>query len=176
MQWLANFIDKLFCFIPRIRLIRPDECGIRITCGHKYRLTPPGWYFVWPILQEIDVINVMPQIIDLREQSLTTADGKSIAISGAVEYSMRDVVKAVFNVQDYDRSLPTLCLGKIAEYVESHDFKDCKSTVIKEALRKEIREHVNAWGIAIKHIFITDNVVAKTYRIMFHGIQGVSNE
>lgn len=174
MNWLIELIDRLFWFVPRIAIIRPDENGVRITYGHRYRSLPPGLYLWWPVIQEIDIINVMAQVIDLREQSLTTLDGKSIAISGAVEYSIRDVVKAVLKVQDYDRSLPTLCLGKIAEYVESHDLADCKSAKIKEILRKEIREHVNAWGISVKHIFITDNIVATTYRIMLHNTIGTT--
>ncbi len=170
MNWLTQLIDRLFSWIPKISIVRPDENGVRITCGRWYRPLLPGLYLWWPPIQEIDIINVMSQIIDLREQSLTTLDGKSIAISGAVEYSIRDVTKAVLKVQDYDRSLPTLCLGKIAEYVESHNFIECKSVIIKEVLRKEIREHVNAWGIAVKHIFVTDNVIATTHRIMLHNI------
>lgn len=155
-------------WIPRICLINPDESGVRITGGKRFRAKGPGWYIWWPLIQECKKITVTPQVVDLREQSLTTQDGAEKAISGAVEYDIRDAIKAILHVQDYDKNLPTLCLGKIADYVETHPANECRSALIKTELRKEIREHVNKWGIRILNIFITDNVSAKTYRIMLH--------
>lgn len=168
MQWLKELIERLICLIPRIQLINPDEAGVRITGGKRYRAKGPGWYIYWPIIQECKKITTTPQIVDLREQSLTTSDGKKQVISGAVEYDIRDAVKAILKVQDYDKNLPTLCLGKITDYVESHPASDCRASLIKAEIRKEIREHVNKWGIHILNIFITDNVSAETYRVMLH--------
>ena len=173
MNWLHNLINKLLAWIPRLWMVNPDESGVRITLGSRVKTLVPGWYVYWPLMQECINIPSTPQVIDLRSQSLTTKNGRSVVISGAVEYSIRDAEKAILKIQDYDKSLPTLCLGKIAEYVETHDFENCKSVVIKEALRKEIREHVNAWGIAVKHIFITDNIIAKTYRVMLRNVRSV---
>lgn len=168
MEWLSQLINQLFCWIPRIYLVDPDEMGIRVTGGHRYRLKKPGWYIWWPVIQSIRVLTVTVQVIDLREQGLTTADNKSIAISGAVEYTVRDAVKALLCVQDVDKNLPTLCLGKISEYVETHEFTNCTSQQLKTELRKEIREHVADWGITIKHIYITDRINATAHKVMLN--------
>lgn len=162
----------LIAWIPRIQLINPDEAGIRITCGKRYRAKGPGWYVWWPMLQECKKITITPQIVDLREQSLTTLDGKKQVISGAVEYDIRDAVKAILKVQDYDKNLPTLCLGKITDYVEAHPASECRANLLKAEIRKEIREHVSKWGIRILNIFITDNTSAETHRIMLHASTG----
>ncbi len=172
MQWLINLIDKLTCGIPRIWIVEPDESGIRTTLGRHINPTPAGWYIFWPLIQSVIKITITPQIIDLREQSLTTLDGKKQVISGAVEYDIRDAMKAILHVQDYDKNLPTLCLGKISDYVEAHPASECRSALIKAELRKEIREHVNKWGIRILNIFITDNVSAETIRVMLHATTG----
>lgn len=168
MQWLKVLIDMIIAWIPRIQLINPDESGVRITGGKRYRAKGPGWYIWWPLIQECKKITITPQVVDLREQSLTTLDGEKRAISGAVEYDIRDAVKAILKVQDYDKNLPTLCLGKITDYVEAHPASECRASLIKTELKKEIREHVNKWGIRILNIFITDNVAADTKRIMLH--------
>ena len=152
--------------------MEPNESGIRTTLGSHYSSTPSGWYVFWPLIQSTIKITVTPQIVDLREQSLTTLDGEKQVISGAVEYDIRDAVKAILCVQDYDKNLPTLCLGKISDYVEAHPASECRSALIKAELRKEIREHVNKWGIRILNIFITDNVSAKTIRVMLHATTG----
>ena len=168
MQWLKQFFQFITDIIPRIWLVCPDESGVRITLGKRFRLTSPGWYVYWPLIQVVRKLTVTTQVIDLREQGLTTQDNKNLAISGAVEYTVRDSVKAILQVQDVDKNLPTLCLGKIAEYVETHDYDECTSEKIKTELRKEIREHVNAWGLAIKHIYITDRITTTAYKIMLN--------
>ena len=169
MQWLEKLINRVFKFIPRLKMIAPDEGGVRITLGSHVTTLKPGWFIYWPLIQTIPVIAIMPQVVDLREQGLTTLDGVGLAISGAVEYAVRDTRRAILEVQDYDRSLPTLCLGKIAEYVENHDQKNCTSEKIGTEVRREIREHANSWGISIKHVYITDRIVATAYKIMLNG-------
>ena len=165
MQWLTDLINKLFCFIPRIVLILPNEMGVRVTLGSRYRALNPGWYLYFPLLQVVEQLIVTPQVVDLKSQSLTTQDGKGIIISGAIEYSIKDIVRAILHVCNLDKSMLTLCLGKIAEYVETHDFSQCKSSDIKEQLRREIREHVTNWGIKVHHIFLTDNIAARSLRL-----------
>jgi len=161
MNWLSEILSKLLSVIPRLIFVLPDELGVRITMGKHIKSLVPGYYMVWPLIQEIQVITRTVQVVNLQEQGLQTLDGKSLAISGAVEYVVRDAVKAILEVQDVDKSLPVLCLGKIAEVVESRNFVDCTSENIKIELRKEIREHVGAWGVGVKHIFITDRIVAR---------------
>lgn len=165
MQWLTDLINRLLCIFPRIVLVHPDEMGLRISLGYCYKALEPGWYIYLPLLQFISKLPITPQVVDLKSQSLTTQDGKGIIISGAIEYSIRDITKAVLRVCNLDKSLPTLCLGKVAEYVETHDFIDCKSSAIKKELRREIREHVGDWGIQVHHIFLTDNITARSVRL-----------
>jgi regulator of protease activity HflC (stomatin/prohibitin superfamily) len=165
MQWLTDLINKLFCFIPRIVLILPNEMGLRITLGNHYRVISPGWYLYFPLLQQVLQLTVTPQVIDLKSQSLTTSDNKGIIISGAVEYGIRDVAKALLEVCNLDKTLPTLCLGKIAEYVETHTANECTTENIKNELRKEIMEHVNVWGIKLHHVYLTDRITARSVRV-----------
>ena len=152
--------------IPRLEFVLPDELVVRITMGKYVKSLTPGWFVVWPLIQEIQVITKTVQVVNLQEQGLQTLDGKSLAISGAVEYAVRDSVKAILEVQDVDKSLPVLCLGKIAEFVESRNLADCTSENIKTELRKEVREHVGAWGVGVKHIFITDRIIATAHKVM----------
>jgi regulator of protease activity HflC (stomatin/prohibitin superfamily) len=168
VEWLKQLLQLITDLIPRIWLVNPDESGVRVTLGSRIRPTPPGWWLYWPVVQLCQKLTTVIQVVDLREQGLTTVDGVSLAISGAVEYTIRDAVKAILQVTDVDKNLPTLCLGKIAEYVERNTYADCTSEKIKAELRKEIREHVNAWGVAVKHIYVTDRIEAKALKIMLN--------
>ncbi len=158
MGWIIELFNKATAFVPRIVLIAPDEGGVRVTLGKHLCTTPPGWYIIVPLVQELTALTVTPQVEDLRAQSIMTSDGHSMAVSGAVEYSIRDVTKALFNVQDFDKSLKNLALGVIVDYITNHTLDECRGSVsaIKEAVRKALRLKVNDWGIKLINVYITD--------------------
>ena len=166
MNWLIELTDRLFWFVPRIRLIRPDESGVRITCGHKYQLTPPGWYFVWPVLQEMEIINVMPQVIDIRSQSVLTKDGRDLCFGGGIMYRVSDPVKAILEVQDFDKSLYTLALGIVADYINQNDYNDCTVSGTREAILKGVREAAAGFGLKIMRMYVTDFGTTRNIRVL----------
>ncbi len=156
MNWLVNLIDKLFAFVPRLLIVEIDEAGIRTTLGKHVKVLEPGWYIYWPLIQQEYVIGVTPQVVDLRPQSVCY-EGCDYCISGAIQYRIRDIRAANFNVQDFDTALQNLALGVISEYVNSLE-SDKFLTVpeIKIAVLKGIKENARGWGLDIMKIFVTD--------------------
>lgn len=167
MTWLTQLFDRITSFIPRIQLVDPDEAGIRITLGSRYRLILPGWYIYWPLLQKCVVNTITPQIVDLRAQSVWTADGHDVTISGAIQYRITDVAKAILVVQDFDKSLDTLALGIIRKFTGCRTLEQChdQDALITEIL-KGIRDKAAGWGLKIMDVFITDNGSVKNIRLL----------
>ncbi len=166
MQWIAELISQLFCWVPRFQIIRPDENGVRITCGRKYKLLSPGLYLFWPLIQEIDILNIMPQVIDLRAQSVYTKSGINLCFGGGIMYRVDDAVKACLKVQDFDKSLYTLALGIVADYINQHDCNECSISTIREAVLKGIRENAAGWGLKVMRLYVTDFGTVKNIRIL----------
>ncbi len=157
MSWLKELISKLFAWLPRLYYINPDEGGVRITLGKYYELKEPGWYFYWPIIHQMCVIAIVPQVQDLRGQSLFTKDMENVLISGAVTYKVIDASKAILTVQDYDKSLMNTALGTITEFVTSKTKQECMDiTALKDEILKGLREEASGWGLKIMKIAITD--------------------
>ena len=170
MEWLREFISKLFSWLPRLYYITPDAGGIRITLGKYYKLKGPGWYFYWPIIHEMSVISVMPQVKDLRGQSLFTKDMENVLISGAITYKVIDASKAILAVQDYDKSLMTVALGIIAEFIASKTKQECMDIcALKDEILKGLREEASGWGLKIMKVAITDFGDTKNIRIVGDG-------
>ncbi len=167
MEWLREFISKLFSCLPRLYYINPDEGGVRITLGKYYKLKGPGWYCYWPIVHQMCVIAVMPQVKDLRGQSLFTKDMENILISGAITYKIIDASKAILAVQDYDKSLMNTALGIITKFVTSKTKQDCMDiTALEDEILKGLREEASGWGLKIMKIAITDFGDTKNIRII----------
>jgi regulator of protease activity HflC (stomatin/prohibitin superfamily) len=167
MEWLSELLRSLRDWFPRKCFISPDEGGVRITLGKVVRLLEPGWYLYWPPLQECRVIKIAPQIVDLRAQSSLTRDRVNLAISGGVKYRVSDCRKALLNVLDYDKTIQTLALGIIAEYINLRDFSELGDLIkIREAILAGIKEEARGMGLYIMRIYITDIGTAKNIRIL----------
>lgn len=160
MDWLARFIDRLLSIFPRIKIIAPDELGVRYTPkrrnGIKVSELKPGWYIWLPLIQNIETIRCKTQIVDLRSQSVWTSDRQDMTISGAIRYRVKSAQKALCEVYDYDQNVQAAALGIIQQYVREHELGDLNTQQIEAEVLKGVREASAGWGLFIEKVYITD--------------------
>lgn len=167
MDWIKELFQKLTCFIPRPLLLTKYEAGIRISFGKFNKSITAGWFWYIPLFQKIVWMEIQTQVVDLRGQSVRTEDGQSVIVSGAIQYSIKDIYKAFFNVQDIDKSLETLALGIILEFVNNRTLDECeKVEELKKEILKGIREAAQGWGVKIERIYITDLDKVRNIRLI----------
>lgn len=161
---LAEFLLK----IPPYAIINPDERGVFMRGGRYRRNLSPGFYFKWPIYDEVKIIPVKEQVINLPNQSVTTKDGKQLALSGAIRYEVDGPSRALLNVLDYDTSLQNLAMSVLASFVSRVNADRCDyDTLCKEVL-EELQSEAENWGLEVMDFWLTDFVEHKVYRIMTH--------
>ena len=170
MDWLRALIERLTCFIPRPTIMTVYEAGLRFTFGKYIKDITNGWFWWIPLFQRIQWMDIQTQVVDLRSQSVRTSDGQSVIVSGAIQYSVKDVRKAILNVQNVDTALEKLALGIILEFVKSKTVDECHDI---EALKKEIlrgiKEAAQGWGLKIERVFITDLDKTINIRLLTNG-------
>ncbi len=170
MEWLADLLKNLRDWLPRKYFINPDEGGVRITLGNHVKTLYPGWYYFWPVIQECKGINVAPQVVDLRPQSSLTKDLQDLAISGGIKYRVSDARKALLEAQDYDKSIQTVALGSICEFISKLSFEDVTDlSEIRDIILAGVREEAAGMGLKIMKVYITDIGRTKNIRIMGEG-------
>lgn len=167
MEWVKELLYKLTCFIPRPIILAEYEAGVRITWGSRNKVITNGMYWWVPLFQKLVYMEIQSQVADLRGQSVQTKDGKSVVVSGAIQYSIKNVYKAIFNVQDVDKALETLALGIILEYVKIRNLEECQDVgALKLEILKGIREAAQGWGLKIERVYITDLDKTRNIRLI----------
>src|SRR5690242_9864140 len=121
LEFLSQFLNELKPWV----VIMPWESGLRVRAGKYVSLLAPGFHYRIPVLDNCHSLNVKPRVVNLPHQSLKTSDGKNIAVSGALAYSIFDVVKTWGDVDDHEASLTNLSMGLIADYVANHSITEC---------------------------------------------------
>jgi len=169
MEWLNKLIERILEVVPRLWFVHPNESGVRITLGRFVRDTPTGWYVYWPLIQDCLKLDVTPQVVDLKNQSLMTTDGKQVVVSAAIQYRICDARKALLEVMNFDKSLQTLALGIVAKYVSTTQFDKVDAAKMKSQVRDGVQREVEDWGLKIEKVYITDLVVARHLRLLTDG-------
>ena len=154
-------------------MVEPDELGVRFTPklrgGLNIRQLSPGLWMWWPLIQRTIRVKVKTQVEDLRSQSLWTLDRHEVIISGAIRYRVRDAIKALCEVYDYDSNIQAIGLGIIQQYAMEHTLDDLDTRQIEAQALKGIREASKGWGLTIERVYITDIGRTRNIRLLTNG-------
>lgn len=126
-----------------------------------------GLHFVWPLgIDEVLVDNVVPTVDEFDEQSLTTCDGKSVTLSAVVMWSINDIEKILFSVEDSDSALQEAGCGTISEIVAETDWENCHSEIFRRTCERRIRSRVRKWGIKIHSVQFKNLTQSRAIRLL----------
>lgn len=170
MEWLKELFDKLLSVFPQLSMVNPDEAGYRITLGKYIKPIKPGWYIYWPLIQELSLITITPQVKDVRIQSVWTSDYVNLCVGLAIKYRVKDAVAAQLKVQDYDQSLQNSALIAGIEFVTAHLKEELNIIKMNEALTKILRAKAYGWGIDVQDVSVTDVGKTRNIRLLTNAI------
>jgi regulator of protease activity HflC (stomatin/prohibitin superfamily) len=161
-DWIAKAATSLRMIV----LVLPGQRGVICRRGQVKEVREPSLSFVIPIIDDATVVCVAEQVEDLRTQSVTTADGKAIMVSGKIRYRVEDPVKALFDVYDWDAALADEALGVIATECMKRSFKECLNHLdLANEILKAVRRVAKKWGIEVTGFTFTDMVVHRALRL-----------
>ena len=134
-------------------------------------LLPGNWYLLIPLIMEHAVIPIKVQPKDIRVQSVWTKDGKDLAVGGAIIYYVREPMKAILDVNDYDESIQIIALAEIRKWVGQHTLAELREGMeeLSKQLLAAVREGSSGWGLKIQSVEITDIGVTRNIRLLTNG-------
>ena len=103
----ANF---LCCICPiywcsAFKIVMEFQSAVLFTHG-KVRddSVPPGLHCINPLIQELELVDYRTQAMDVASQQVMTKDAVTVTIDCVIYIRVLDGLKAILEVQDYDRS------------------------------------------------------------------------
>ncbi len=158
INWLLN--------LSFFSIIFEDEAGVFLRGGRYTRTLDAGFYWKWPLYDNIEKTTITEQTIDLPNQSVETADGVPMAVSGTLRYTIVDAKKALLEVRDYDESLQNIGLKSIAGYIARTNRPDLIFSQLEKEVSDELKLEADDWGLDIIEFNLTDLVKHRIYRLM----------
>ena len=144
----------LIIFFLGIKILRPVEVGIIEFLGRYSKTGSAGFNWIVPFLSKIYRINITERRVDIDPQSIITKDKLNAVVDGVVYYKVEDAQKAIYNVENYKTSVPSLAkttlravIGKMT-LTEANENRD----QINEEVEKILSKEVTKWGIDVVRV------------------------
>ncbi|MFK7803213.1 MAG: SPFH domain-containing protein [Anaerolineae bacterium] len=137
-----------------IRIVRPVEVGVIEFLGKFSRISNPGFNWIIPGLHKMHRIEITERKVDIEPQSIITQDKLNAEVDGVVYYKVTDAHNALYNVQSFESSVPSLAkttlravIGKLT-LTEANENRSKINDEIEIILDRE----VSKWGITVERV------------------------
>ena len=154
MGYFAFALLIVAIFVFGIRIIRPVEVGVVEFLGRYTRTAESGFNWIFPGLFRMLRVNITERRVDIEPQSIITKDKLNAVVDGVVYYKVVDAKMAIYNVNNYVASVPSLAkttlravIGKMT-LTEANENRDSINVEVEKILSRE----VDKWGIDVVRV------------------------
>lgn len=183
-EWIGQIAAWFGQWVPRWIVLNSTEGAVRFNTLRlrdlaRFRWDPsvkmevlgPGFHFWWPAVTELKMWIVARQSINLTTQTLTTKDGKVIAVGAVMVFKFDDVLKVIAHTYDPDATIRAVAAGVVqrvcsqASWEELQRVKDegILDQHLKRSLTKALRRR---FGVRVLDATLTDFSPCRVIKII----------
>ncbi len=168
------YFDKLFELLINLWdwirfwvVLNPNEGGVIITLGKHVRVVGPGVHLKWPLVSELALCDTAIQTMELRPQTITTKDNKSVVVTAIIKFQIKDVKPILLEVTDFDDVLKDTTMGHIRALCSECTFDALRSDKdIEKDVLNLVRADVNRYGFKVYKVTFADLGCIKSIRLI----------
>jgi regulator of protease activity HflC (stomatin/prohibitin superfamily) len=170
-----KLLDLLISFGERVlpfEVINHYDRGVRLRFGKavskdgKPTILDPGLHWKWPFIDDINSHMVKATTMDLKEQTITTKDDKSIVVRGVVKYEIDDVATLLLEVDTPTAAVADMSMGILRDTLIGKNWDECNDPDLSKEITSKIKREAKKWGIDVKAVTLTDLALMRSIRLL----------
>jgi regulator of protease activity HflC (stomatin/prohibitin superfamily) len=167
---LDKLIDLLIACLELFRfwiVLDPYEQGVLLRLGRFVRVVDPGFHWILPFrIDHVVYECVVASTHSLGNESVVSTDGKSVGFHAVVTYQVRDIKKALLEIEDVNHAVRDACLGEIGRVLRESSWSEITDKDILDKLTAACRRRGFRYGIEIVSVQLASLSLVKNIRIM----------
>lgn len=159
-------IGMLILAFASIRIIKEYERGVVYTLGKYTGMRESGVQFVFPGIQQMQIVDIRVRTDDIPAQDLISKDNVSVRVSGVLNYRVTDPGLAINRNEDFLFRTNQMAQTTLRSVLGQHDLDDMlqKRTELNKAIQGELDQQTEGSGIKvisieIKHVDIDPSMI-----------------
>lgn len=166
-DWIPELLNRLTAFIPRFHKIPPTYRMVKWSRCRAGTIHGPGLVWFWPLVTEVEEVDVRWQSTVTHTQSLTLKDGTPVSARFLAVWRVSEPLVAVGENTDYsDRAaeVSQSCVVDVLGVSQNEMIQDV--SILNMLMTVAVREALGEIGIEVKFCKFTELVIAPAVRLI----------
>jgi regulator of protease activity HflC (stomatin/prohibitin superfamily) len=176
LAWIGQLANWFGQFVPRWIILNTTEGAVKFVGGSRAVLLGPGIHWFWPARTEIKSWVVARQSINLATLTVTTRDGKVIAVGGLLIFRISDAMKLIAETWNPDQTIRDIAASVVHEVCSRSTWDELQQAknngALGRDLRRMMRKRLDTFGVQVIGATLTDFAPCRVLKVL----QSVSND
>lgn len=141
-----------------IRIAQEYQRSIVFRLGRFTGLKGPGIFWIIPIIDRQQLVDIRTSTVDLEQQETITKDSVTIKVNAVLWYRVTDPEKAIIKVADYYSAVYQFSVTALRNIIGQHSLDEVlrEREQINATLQKIVDEATDPWGVKIEMVEMKD--------------------
>jgi regulator of protease activity HflC (stomatin/prohibitin superfamily) len=145
-------------FLSGLRVAQEFERALVFRLGRFKGIRGPGLFWIIPVFERQQLIDIRTRTIDLERQETITRDSVTIKVNAVLWYKVVDASHAVIRVADFNKAVYQFAVTTLRNIIGQHLLDEVLKE--REKINKTLQVIVDAatesWGIKIEMVEMKD--------------------
>lgn len=167
LEWIKAAFDAITCFVPRFQRVPPNQSYIKWKNCKTPEFHTNGIFWYWPLVSEVEYVDIRSETFVSMTQSLMTADFISLSVRTSMTVKILDPIRAVTDNSDHHDKMADLQLGVVSDAVSllTQDRLSDRKYILG-LLEAGLQFECTKMGYQLESVKLVEFVVAPCYRII----------
>lgn len=160
MALLLNIVGGIIIlyFLASLRVLKQYENGVVLTLGKFTGTREPGLRLVFPIIQQMERVDMRLRTIDIPRQQMMTEDNVPVTVNGVIYFKVNEAPTAVLKIQDYEYAIAQYAETALRDVIGGMKLDSVLSEreMIGDKIREIVQKETKGWGLVVEQIKLQD--------------------
>jgi len=164
--YLVPVVLLILLLLASVRILPEYRRGVVFFLGRFQDVKGPGLFFLIPVVQKMQVVDLRVITMDVPEQDVISRDNVTVRVNAVLYFRVVDPQKAIIQVENFVNATSQLSQTTLRSVLGKHDLDEMLSE--RDKLNDDIQEIIDtqteAWGIKvanveIKHVDLDESMI-----------------
>jgi regulator of protease activity HflC (stomatin/prohibitin superfamily) len=148
----------LLIFFSGFRIAQEYQRAIVFRLGRFKSIKGPGLYWLIPLIETQQRVDIRTKTVDLEQQETITKDSVTIKVNAVLWFKIINPKDAIINVADYNKAVYQFSVTALRNIIGQHSLDEVlrEREQINATLQKIVDSATEPWGIKIEMVEMKD--------------------
>ena len=145
-------------FVSGLRIAQEYQRAIVFRLGRFQGIKGPGLYWLIPLIEAQQRVDIRTKTVDLEQQETITKDSVTIKVNAVLWFKVTNPENAIIKVADYNKAVYQFSVTALRNIIGQHTLDEVlrEREQINGTLQKIVDSATESWGIKIEMVEMKD--------------------